>query len=188
MAAAPDLRTAGTRSRILRTARALLDTGFPGIHHDIEPVCPDDRDFLDLPPLTHRPTLARGRVLSVESEQLPLADWTQPVFRALLPRGRRRCPPGPTAAYQRAPADRADQVAIMTYDAYAPAEAVAGRYFAGQTARGLSLIDDRATVFMGLRAADALGRGPGDRAAGRAAGRRGAPAPAASSVRRRRAR
>ena len=59
-------------------------------------------------------------------------------------------PPAALTAYLRAVADRVDQVAIMTYDSYAPTEALAGRYFAWQTERVLSLIGDRVTVFMGV--------------------------------------
>ncbi len=143
-----DLRSPGTRDRILATARALLDTGFAGIHYDIEPIYAGDRDFLDLLTRIHRMTRARGRVLSVALEQLPLADWTQPVFRALLPCGETHYPPRPTAVYLRAVADRVDQAAITAYDSYAPTEALAGRYFAWQTERVLSLIGDRVSVFM----------------------------------------
>ena len=45
-------------------------------------------------------------------------------------------------------ADRVDQAAITAYDSYAPTEALAGRYFAWQTERVLSLIGDRVSVFM----------------------------------------
>lgn len=145
-----DLRNPATRARILRTAGTLLDLGFAGIHYDIEPIYPDDRAFLDLLARTHRLTRARGRVLSAAVEQLTLADWTQPVWRALLPRGRTHYPPRPTGAYLRAVADRVDQVAIMTYDSGAPAQALAGRYYAWQTERVLKLVGDRVTVFIGV--------------------------------------
>lgn len=143
-----DLRDAGTRARILDAGRALLATGFAGIHYDIEPVYAGDRDFLDLPARTHELTRASGKVLSVALEQQHLADWEEPVLRALLPRG--AYPPRPTAAYLRAVAARVDQVAIMTYDSEAPAQALAGRHFAVHTERVLSLIGDRVTVFMGV--------------------------------------
>ncbi|MCO6006419.1 hypothetical protein NE236_15650 [Actinoallomurus purpureus] len=145
-----DLRAAATRENVLTTDRALLDLGFAGIHYDIEPIYPDDRNFLDLLTNTHRLTRARGRVLSAALEQQTLADWTQPLFRAVLPRGKDHYPPRPTAAYLRAVADRVDQVAIMTYDSEAPTRALAGRHFAHHTERTLSLIGDRVTVFMGV--------------------------------------
>jgi hypothetical protein len=106
--------------------------------------------FLDLLARTHRLTRARGRVLSAAVEQPTLADWTQPIFRALLPRGRTHYPPRPTGAYLRAVADRVDQVAIMTYDSAAPTQALAGRHFAWHTERVLKLIGDRVTVFIGV--------------------------------------
>jgi hypothetical protein len=143
-----DLGDAATRARILDTDRALLAVGFAGIHYDIEPVYPGDRDFLDLLARTHELTRARGRVLSAALEQPHFADWEEPVLRALLPQG--TYPPRPTAAYLRAVAARTDQVAIMTYDTAAPTQALAGRQFAVHTERVLSLIGDRVTVFMGV--------------------------------------
>ncbi|MGH3374067.1 MAG: hypothetical protein ACRDP6_04965 [Actinoallomurus sp.] len=143
-----DLGDPGTRARILQTDRALLTLGFAGIHYDIEPVRPGDRDFLDLLARTHELTRARGRVLSVALEQLSLADWEAPVLRAVLPR--RRIPARMTTAYLRAVAARVDQVAIMTYDSEAPTRALAGRHFAWHTERTLALIGDRVTVFMGV--------------------------------------
>jgi hypothetical protein len=89
-------------------------------------------------------------VLSAALEQPTLADWAQPLFRAVLPRGTDHYPPRPTAAYLRAVADRVDQVAIMTYDSEAPTQALAGLHFAHHTERTLSLIGDRVTVFMGV--------------------------------------
>jgi hypothetical protein len=145
-----DLSDPRTRARVLDTDRALLGLGFAGIHYDIEPVYPDDRDFLDLLARTHELTRARGRVLSVALEQPPLADWEAPVFRALLPRGRTHYPPRPTSGYLRAVAARVDQVAIMTYDSEAPTRTLAGRHFALHTERTLSLIGDRVTVFVGV--------------------------------------
>ncbi|GAA4626076.1 hypothetical protein GCM10023196_032810 [Actinoallomurus vinaceus] len=145
-----DLRAAATRARILEADRALLDLGFAGIHYDIEPIFPDDRNFLDLLTRTRELTRARGRLLSAALEQPTLADWAQPLFRLMLPRGKDHYPPRPTTAYLRAVADRVDQVAIMTYDSEAPTRALAGWHFAHHTERVLSLIGDRVTVFMGV--------------------------------------
>lgn len=145
-----DLRATATRANILNTDRALLDTGFAGIHYDIEPVYFGDRDFLDLLTRTRELTRARGRLLSVALEQPGLTDRTQPLFRLMLPRGATHYPPRPTAAYLTAVADRVDQVAIMTYDSEAPTRALAGWHFAHHTERTLSLIGDRVTVFMGV--------------------------------------
>jgi hypothetical protein len=133
-----DLGDPRTRARVLQTDRALLAVGFAGIHYDIEPIYPDDRDFLDLLARTHE--LTRGKVLSVALEQPSLADWEAPVFRALLPRSRDHYPPRPTGAYLRAVASRVDQVAIMTYDSEAPTQALAGWHFARHTERTLSLV------------------------------------------------
>jgi hypothetical protein len=149
-----DLDKPAVRARILETDRIFLDLGFDGIHYDIEPVYPDDAAFLALLDETRTLTRSRGRLLSVAMEQLTLVDAAQPVYRALLPRGWAggtiHYPPRPTEAYLRAVADRADQVAIMTYDVSLPTRSLAGRHFAWHTEHTLRLIGDRVTVFIGV--------------------------------------
>jgi hypothetical protein len=147
-----DLDDPAVRKRVLRTDATFLDLGFDGIHYDFEPIYPDDTAFLELMDRTRELTRARGKVLSVAIEQLTLVDGLQPVFKALIPQGHRRFhyPPRPTEDYLRALADRADQVAIMTYDVSLPTRSLAGWHFARHTERTLRLIGDRTTVFMGI--------------------------------------
>ncbi|GAA2457924.1 hypothetical protein GCM10010191_92110 [Actinomadura vinacea] len=147
-----DLDDPAVRERVLRTDATFLDLGFDGIHYDFEPIYTGDAAFLELMERTRELTRARGRVLSVAIEQLTLVDAAQPVYRALIPRGHGRFhyPPRPTKKYLRDLADRADQVAVMTYDVSLPTRSLAGRHFAWHTEQTLRLIGDRTTVFMGI--------------------------------------
>ncbi|TDD91037.1 hypothetical protein E1298_12470 [Actinomadura rubrisoli] len=146
-----DLDDPAVRDQVLRTDATFLDLGFDGIHYDFEPIYPDDRAFLDLMERTRGLTRSRGRLLSVALEQPALVDAAQPVYKALIPRqGAVHYPPRPTEDFLKAVADRADQVAIMTYDVSLPSRALAGWHFARHTRRTLELIGDRTTVFMGV--------------------------------------
>lgn len=146
-----DLNDAAVRARILETDKVFLDLGFDGIHYDVEPVYPDDKAFLDLLGRTRELTKARGRVVSVSLEQLTLADFTQPIYKALIPQsGGQRYPARLTEDFLGKVADRADQIAIMTYDVGLPTKSLAGKHFAWHTERTLRLVGDRTTVFMGV--------------------------------------
>ncbi|MGW5417024.1 hypothetical protein [Actinomadura geliboluensis] len=146
-----DLDDAAVRERVLETDAAFLDLGFDGIHYDFEPIYPDDDAFLALMDRTRELTRSRGRLLSVALEQPTLFDGLQPVYKALIPRtGAVHYPPRPTRDFLRAVADRADQVAIMTYDVSLPTEALAGWHYARHTRATLELIGDRTSVFIGV--------------------------------------
>ncbi|MFB4311039.1 hypothetical protein [Actinomadura sp. GTD37] len=146
-----DLDDPAVRERVLKTDAAFLDLGFDGIHYDFEPIYPDDRAFMTLMDRTRELTRARGRLLSVALEQPTLFDALQPVYRALVPRtGPVHYPPRPTREFLRAIADRADQVAIMTYDVALPTRSLAGWHYARHTRATLELIGDRTTVFIGI--------------------------------------
>ncbi|WP_243718166.1 hypothetical protein [Actinomadura sp. 7K534] len=146
-----DLDDPAVRERVLKTDEEFLDLGFDGIHYDFEPIYPDDEAFLTLMDRTRELTRSRGRLLSVALEQPTLVDAAQPVYRALIPRtGPVRYPARPTADFLRRVADRADQVAIMTYDVALPTQALTGWHFARHTRATLELIGDRTTVIMGV--------------------------------------
>ncbi|WP_245667805.1 hypothetical protein [Actinomadura macra] len=146
-----DLDDPAVRERVLKTDAAFLDVGFDGIHYDFEPIYPDDASFLVLMDRTRELTRSRGRLLSVALEQPPLFDALQPVYKAFVPRhGPVHYPPRPTERFLNEIADRADQVAIMTYDVSLPTRSLAGWHYARHTRRTLELIGDRATVFMGV--------------------------------------
>ncbi|MBO2446664.1 hypothetical protein J4573_06145 [Actinomadura barringtoniae] len=145
------LNDPAVREQILKTDQIFLDLGFDGIHYDFEPIYPDDKAFLELLDQTRRLTEPRGKLLSLALEQKTLLDASQPFYKALLPRaGKYHYPPRPTADFLRKVADRADQVAIMTYDVSLPTESLAGWHYARHTEWTLRLIGDRTTVFMGV--------------------------------------
>jgi hypothetical protein len=149
-----DIDDPAVRERVLRTDTIMLGLGFDGIHYDFEPIYTGDKAFLELLERTRELTRSRGKVLSVAIEQLTLLDEAQPIYKALIPRGHGarpvHYPPRPTEDYLRDVADRADQVAIMTYDVSLPTASLAGRHYAWHTERTLRLIGDRTTVFMGI--------------------------------------
>ncbi|MFD0541553.1 hypothetical protein ACFQY7_54840 [Actinomadura luteofluorescens] len=131
-----DLDDPAVRARVLRTDAAFLDLGFDGIHYDFEPIYPDDRAFLALMDATRELTRSKGKLVSVALEQQTLLDAGQPVYKALLPRtGKFHYPPRPTQDFLRAVADRADQVAIMTYDVSLPTRSLAAGTSPGTPAR-----------------------------------------------------
>ncbi|WP_433326385.1 hypothetical protein [Spirillospora sp. CA-294931] len=147
-----DLDDPKVRDRILRTDAMFLDLGFDGIHYDFEPIYPDDEAFVDLLGRTRELTRARGKLTSVALEQTPLVDASQPVLKAFVPRGwgRFHYPARATTGFLRRVADRADQVAIMTYDMSLPTTSLVGSQYALHTERTLRLIGDRTTVFIGI--------------------------------------
>jgi hypothetical protein len=143
-----DLTDEVVRERIVGTARTFLDLGFDGVHYDIEPVYPVDREFLDLLDRTHELTGARGAVLSVSLEQLELVNGMQMAAAALLPDI--HYPPRPSRRFLKQVARRVDQVAIMAYDTELPMDWLVGRHYAWQAKHVTELIGDQTTVFIGV--------------------------------------
>ena len=143
-----DLTRRDVRDRIVATARGFLELGFDGIHYDIEPVYPDDDEFLDLLGRTHDLTTRRGGVLSVSLEQLELVNGTQAVAAAVLPDV--HYPPRPTRTFLEGVASRVDQVAIMAYDTELPADWLVGWHFAWQAEHVTKLIGDQVTLLVGV--------------------------------------
>jgi hypothetical protein len=146
-----DLDDPAVRQAVERTAGQLLALGFEGIHYDIEPIQPGNQAFLDLLERTRHHTQARGAVLSVALEELAV---TEGLWQAADAIPGVRLPTLQSGAYLRQVADRVDQVAIMTYGSFLPADWLFGRYVAWQTERTVELIGDRATVFMGVPTED----------------------------------
>jgi hypothetical protein len=87
-----------------------------------------------------------GALLSAAVEELAVLE--RPWRAADVLPGRH--PALQTRAYLREVADRVDQVAIMTYGSYLPAEWLFGRYVAWQTREVVEAVGGRATVFMGV--------------------------------------
>jgi hypothetical protein len=139
----------GVREAIVAAARDYLDLGYDGIHYDIGPVRPGDRDLLDLLDRTRELTAGRGAVVSVALEQLQahpaVASLVMPVVRSYAE---------PDAVYLSAVADRVDQLVIMAYDSGLPTRSSFAAYVAWQTERTARIVSDRVTLFMGVPTTD----------------------------------
>lgn len=144
-----DISNEATRANVVRTAEAFLDLGFDGIHYDIEPIYPDDDDFLLLLTETRRVTQARGKTLSTAIEQMETVPGSQRLVSKVVDRYH-----DPTKRYLQQIARRVDQVAIMTYDTGMPADFLFGAHMAWQTEHVVEAVHEATngatTVFMGV--------------------------------------
>ncbi|MFD6171288.1 glycoside hydrolase family 18 protein [Streptomyces coeruleorubidus] len=134
-----------TRAAVVRSARQILDTGYEGIHLDLEPMPSGDRDYLTLLDALRRATRSRDAQLSVAAHQIdPLPDlhtvfglftdhpkwWSQEFFGQV--------------------ARRVDQIAVMSYDTAQPLEGTYGGYVAQQTSLALEVTPPSTDLLMGL--------------------------------------
>jgi hypothetical protein len=147
-----DLSDPDVRAAIVTTAEGFLDLGFDGIHYDIEPIEPGDPHFLDLLERTREVTSARGAVLSVALEELEMVT-AQRTIADLPVIGHA---PRTTPAYLGAVAERVDQVMIMTYGTYLPADWIVGKYVAWQSEQTVRVVGDQAAVLMGVPTEDVI--------------------------------
>ncbi|MFI8087274.1 hypothetical protein ACIF9R_03020 [Streptomyces sp. NPDC086080] len=139
------LDRAATRAEIVRSAGQVLDTGYDGVHLDLEPLHSGDRDYLSLLDDLRAVTRAEDARLSVAAHQIdPLpglhsvaglvADhpkwWSQKFFGQV--------------------ARRVDQIAVMSYDTARPLESTYGGYVAQQTSLALEVTPPTTHLLMGL--------------------------------------
>ncbi|WP_406725675.1 hypothetical protein WJ438_14895 [Streptomyces sp. GD-15H] len=139
------LERAESRAAILRSTREILDTGYDGVHFDLEPLHSGDGDYLELLDALHRETDSRNVPLSVAAHQIdPLPGfhsswgavtghpkwWSQEFFGQV--------------------ARRVDQIAVMSYDTMQPLEGTYGGYVAQQTALALEVTPPGTDLLMGL--------------------------------------
>ncbi len=139
------LDRAATRAEVVRSAGQVLDTGYDGVHLDLEPLHSGDRDYLTLLDDLRALTRAEDARLSVAAHQIdPLpglhsvaglfADhpkwWSQKFFGQV--------------------ARRVDQIAVMSYDTARPLESTYGGYVAQQTSLALEVTPPTTHLLMGL--------------------------------------
>ncbi|MEV5430124.1 hypothetical protein [Streptomyces sp. NPDC052701] len=139
------LADAGTRAAVLRSTRRILDTGYDGVHLDLEPLHSGDRHYLTLLDALRRETRARGVPLSVAAHQIdPLPAfhsfwgtltghpkwWSQEFFGQV--------------------ARRVDQIAVMSYDTMQPLRSTYGGYVAQQTSLALEVTPPTTVLLVGL--------------------------------------
>lgn len=140
-----ELSDAATRAEVVRSAGQVLDTGYEGVHMDLEPLHSGDEHYLDLLDDLRKLTKDRDAQLSVAAHQIdPLphlhsvaglvADhpkwWSQEFFGQV--------------------ARRVDQIAVMSYDTARLFESTYGGYVAQQTSLALEVTPPTTHLLMGL--------------------------------------
>ncbi|PWE11310.1 hypothetical protein DD630_22180 [Streptomyces sp. BSE7F] len=140
-----ELSDAATRAEVVRSAGQVLDTGYEGVHLDLEPLHSGDGHYLDLLDDLRALTKGRDAQLSVAAHQIdPLphlhsvagfvADhpkwWSQEFFGQV--------------------ARRVDQIAVMSYDTARLFESTYGGYVAQQTSLALEVTPPTTHLLMGL--------------------------------------
>ncbi|MEU1848262.1 hypothetical protein ABZ499_02975 [Streptomyces sp. NPDC019990] len=139
------LEDPGTRAAVLRSARQILDTGYQGIHLDLEPLHSGDRNYLGLLDALRRETRSRDARLSVAAHQMdPL-----PAFHTVWGRVTGH-PKWWSQEFFGQVARRVDQIAMMSYDTMQPLESTYGGYVAQQTSLALEVTPPSTDLLMGL--------------------------------------
>jgi len=133
-----DLDDPTVRTRVVASAKSVLEQGFQGIHYDFEPVRSGSTGYLAVLDQTR----ALGAPLSVAAAQidplwqlhtLPIDKWwSQDYFHQV--------------------AERVNQIAVMSYDTAMPLESLYGGYVAKQTKLALEVTPPTADLLLGLPA------------------------------------
>lgn len=139
------LDPAGRRA-VAASARRAMDLGFAGVHLNIETVLSGDRDYLALLDEVGAAVRERGGVFSVSAQHIDPLPRLHGVAGTL---GADR-PKWWAQSYFREVAERADQVAVMSYDAPTPLESLYGGYVAQQTELALQVTPPETDLLMGL--------------------------------------
>jgi hypothetical protein len=136
-----------TRTRVVTSARQMLDNGFDGVHFDFEPVANGDRGLLALLDATATMAHQRARIVSIASDHVePMAGFTS-AGNAIIGHDKWWTP-----GYLRLVARRVDQIAIMSYDTALPLRSLYGGYVRRQTDLALRNVPPTTDLLMGLPA------------------------------------
>jgi hypothetical protein len=135
----------GTRAAVVRSARQVLDTGYEGIHLDLEPMPSGDRDYLTLLDSLRRETRSRDAQLSVAAHQIDPLPALHTVFGLFTDH-----PKWWSQEFFGQVARRVDQIAVMSYDTAQPLESTYGGYVAQQTSLALEVTPASTDLLMGL--------------------------------------
>ncbi|QKW08946.1 hypothetical protein HUT18_23750 [Streptomyces sp. NA04227] len=139
------LERPGTRAEIVATTEEILDTGFDGVHFDLEPLHSGDRHYLQLLDALHRLTRARGLPLSVAAHQIDPLPGLHHVPGLLA-----NHPKYWSQSYFAQVARRVDQIAVMSYDTAMQLESLYGGYVAEQTRLALEATPQGTDLLMGV--------------------------------------
>lgn len=133
------------RKRIVTTSAIFLDLGFNGIHYNVEPLPSGDGDFIDLLRLARQLTRARGATLSIAAEEPdpagPVGDLARFVSSGYH---------AWRYEYYLELTDYVDQIAVMSYDTGVPANWIYAALMRRYTARLITLLGGKVTLFMGV--------------------------------------
>lgn len=133
------------RDRIRLSADRILDTGFQGVHLDLEPVADGDSGYLAVLDSVHTLTAVRGVPLSVAVPQIDPLPGLHAV--SYLPFSH---PKWWSQRYFGQVAERCDQIAVMAYDTSMPTSSLFGGYIAQQTALALEATPPGTDLLIGL--------------------------------------
>ncbi|GGW48173.1 hypothetical protein [Streptomyces xantholiticus] len=135
----------GSRDAVVVSAEQILDTGFAGVHFDLEPLLSGDRDYLSL--LDDLRTLTRHRraQLSIAAHQIDPLPAAHSVNAAVT--GREKWW---SQEFFGQVARRVDQIAVMSYDTWMPREFMYGGYVAHQTELALEVTPESTDLLVGL--------------------------------------
>ncbi|CAL9571320.1 hypothetical protein SUDANB176_04845 [Streptomyces sp. enrichment culture] len=139
------LERAESRAAILRSTREILDTGYDGVHFDLEPLHSGDGDYLELLDALHEETASRDVPLSVAAHQIDPLPGLHSVWGTLTGH-----PKWWSQEFFGRVARRVDQIAVMSYDTMQPLEGTYGGYVAQQTALALEVTPPSTDLLMGL--------------------------------------
>lgn len=139
------LERAGSRAAILRSTREILDTGYGGVHFDLEPLHSGDGNYLKLLDALHEETASRDVPLSVAAHQIDPLPAFHSFWGTLTGH-----PKWWSQEYFGQVARRVDQIAVMSYDTIQPLEGTYGGYVAQQTALALEVTPRSTDLLMGL--------------------------------------
>ncbi|MFJ4976225.1 hypothetical protein ACIP6X_12940 [Streptomyces coeruleorubidus] len=139
------LENPDTRAAVVRSARQILDTGYEGIHLDLEPMPSGDRDYLTLLDALRRETRSRDAQLSVAAHQIDPLPALHTVFGLFTDH-----PKWWSQEFFGQVARRVDQIAVMSYDTAQPLEGTYGGYVAQQTSLALEVTPPSTDLLMGL--------------------------------------
>ncbi|WP_081240950.1 glycoside hydrolase family 18 protein [Streptomyces viridosporus] len=139
------LERAESRAAILRSTREVLDTGYDGVHFDLEPLHSGDGNYLKLLDALHEETESRDVPLSVAAHQIDPLPGFHSFWGALTGH-----PKWWSQEFFGQVARRVDQIAVMSYDTMQPLEGTYGGYVAQQTALALEVTPPSTDLLMGL--------------------------------------
>ncbi|GGW85909.1 membrane protein [Streptomyces malachitofuscus] len=139
------LDRAATRAEVVRSAGQVLDTGYDGVHLDLEPLHSGDRDFLSLLDDLRAVTRAEDAQLSVAAHQIDPLPELHSVFGLFTEH-----PKWWSQEFFGQVARRVDQIAVMTYDTAQPLEGTYGGFVAQQTSLALEVTPPTTHLLIGL--------------------------------------